>query len=223
MNTTSRLTLTSMMGRWRPSTVSLSCPQIPPLEFEGEDTVWHTGQFISVEPSSPSFGRSSLRPRYTSGTPSAHSRRTSIASRRSSFSRGSVTLRLERQQSGRSSILHMPNTSGPLSPLQIALTTRASVWKIGGQPRVITKATMEGLIHYMLLNPASERFTRLQLIFTYKLIFAEADMEQHDIFFIGHLAFISPLNVLGMLFRRFDDALMCPDEVCTDVQTRLGS
>jgi hypothetical protein len=77
-------------------------------------------------------------------------------------------------------------------------------------------------------NPLSVAKVRRWAIYTvsrcsglnYKWALIEEDMEQHDTFFIGHPAFITPLNVLGMLIRRFDDALMCPEEVCHDIQAR---
>ena len=54
----------------------------------------------------------------------------------------------------------------------------------------------------------------------YKRTLIEEDTEQHDTFFISHPAFIAPLHILGMLIRRFDEALMCPEEVCHDIQAR---
>ena len=46
------------------------------------------------------------------------------------------------------------------------------------------------------------------------------DKGELDTFFIAHPAFISPLNVLGMLVRRFEEASICPDEVRQDIQAR---
>ena len=208
---TSRHTLKSLVGRLRSATVPSSCPQLPPLDLGEEDTIWHPGQFIAVEPSSPV---------------SEESERASTTSQTSYFSysseRSFASRRLQRRPTDLSSILISPDPIGPLSPLKVALTTRANVWKTTGQPRVITKATMEGLIHYLLLKSAGERSTSPHHISSldYLLIFAEEDQEQHDTFFIAHPAFIAPLNVLGFFIRRFDEAFMYPDEVRHDTQTR---
>jgi hypothetical protein len=157
--TSSRSTLTSLVRGWRSSSVSLSCPQIPPLDLGDEDTVWHsTAQFTSMQPSTSSDGSSR-----SSGLASIIStRRSSISTRRGPQS--SVSTRLEHQQIERSPLLYIRYESAPPSPLNFALTTRAIVWKSGGQPRIITKATMEGLIHYLMLKPAGMRSMLLQVI-----------------------------------------------------------
>jgi hypothetical protein len=49
---------------------------------------------------------------------------------------------------------------------------------------------------------------------------SEEDAEQHDIFFIGHLAVMAPIKVLGKLIRRYDDALIHSDEMCYHVVSR---
>jgi hypothetical protein len=41
----------------------------------------------------------------------------------------------------------------------------------------------------------------------------DADMEQHDTFFIGHPAFISSQDVLAILIRQFDEGPMRGDEM----------
>jgi hypothetical protein len=146
--TSSLLTLSNLVPSWRSSSVSLSCPQIPPLDFGEEIVVWQTDQFTPVEPSPPQSDRSSL-----------YSQRTSVISRRSTFTRGSqrsVASRLGRQQTRRSSILNVSHEPGPLSPLQVALTTYQAVHTTSGQPRIIKKATMEGLIQYLLQKSAGE-------------------------------------------------------------------
>lgn len=48
----------------------------------------------------------------------------------------------------------------------------------------------------------------------------EKDKKEHDIFFIAHPAFISPLYVLEMLFRQFEEASEHPDETRDDIQER---
>ena len=54
----SRFTLRNQFGHWGSST---STPQLPPLNFGGEeDTFWPTSQIISPEPSSPVSEQSSL-------------------------------------------------------------------------------------------------------------------------------------------------------------------
>jgi hypothetical protein len=110
-----------------------------------------TGQFVSVEPSSPLSDRSTV---YSTGTSIA-----SGSTARSSLFPYSSDLKLERQRSDRSSILHSLYPSEPLSPLKVALTTRISVWKTRGPGGLLTKATMEGLIDYLLQRPAGERPT----------------------------------------------------------------
>ena len=52
----------------------------------------------------------------------------------------------------------------------------------------------------------------------WKLTLADKDKEQQDTFFIAHQAFTTPAYVLGMLIRRFDEALMHPEERCYDIQ-----
>jgi hypothetical protein len=49
---------------------------------------------------------------------------------------------------------------------------------------------------------------------------SEENAEQHDIFFIGHLAVIAPIKVLGKLIRRYDLAVTQSDEVCYDIVYR---
>lgn len=48
-----------------------------------------------------------------------------------------------------------------------------------------------------------------------------ADTEQHDTFFIGYPALLSPQDVLRVLIRRFDEA-SCAIDVCDELQTKLG-
>jgi hypothetical protein len=48
---------------------------------------------------------------------------------------------------------------------------------------------------------------------------SEEDNTGYDTFFIAHPAFTAPLNVLGMLIRRFEEASMCPTEVRLDIQS----
>jgi hypothetical protein len=44
-----------------------------------------------------------------------------------------------------------------------------------------------------------------------KLIVADEDTEHRGAFFIGHAAFVTPLHVLEMLVRQFNDARMRRD------------
>jgi hypothetical protein len=186
-----RRSLTSLVPSWRSSSVSLSCPQIPPLDFGG-NIVWHEVPFISVIPSSPSSERGSLRSsrastasrirvsyqsshsslQRTSSVSADNSSARSFRSERTSFTvptsfiselpdhriPGIPTQLLERQAALHSSALDIFAASGT-SPLDIALTTRMSgyIWKSGVQPRVIANATLEGLIHYLLLKSAGEK------------------------------------------------------------------
>ena len=135
----SRFTLRNLFGHRGSST---SAPQLPPLNFGGEeDTFWPTSQIISPEPSSPVSEQSSL-----------YSPRRSVVSRDSvytSVSQGSAALRAPRPRSQWSSLLSAVGSFEPPSPPGVALTTRVSMWKSAGQPRVITKTTIEGLIHYL--------------------------------------------------------------------------
>ena len=205
-----RQSLISLVPSWQSSSVSLTCPQIPPLNF-GDNVVWHEGPIISVIPTSE---RGSLLSRHTSvvsianGSASDFQSSASIASRNhvstqslhsgvlgpsgsmrllqqtSSDSRDNASTRSFRSQqtsftiptSITSGLPHMPTlqrghqgtqqssalntfTASGSSPLEVALTTRMSgyIWKSGVQPRVISNATMEGLIHYLLLKSAGER------------------------------------------------------------------
>jgi hypothetical protein len=105
-----------------------------------------------VEPSSPVSESSS----------EYHSPRNSVVSGDSvytSASQHSAVRQTGRLRSERSYLLNSFGASGPLSPLKVALTTRVSTWTSGGQPPVITGATMEGLIHYLLLKRDGERYT----------------------------------------------------------------
>jgi hypothetical protein len=52
---------------------------------------------------------------------------------------------------------------------------------------------------------------------------AEEDKEQHDVFFISHPAFITPLSVLGLLIRRYNEAFDCQEAECINVQTRQAT
>ena len=162
-STSSRVSLTRVASRvsrlW-------SSPQIPPLDF-GEETFWPTGQFISTEPP-PTPGGSSVHSRQ-----SLYTMQTSIASGVSRSTSGSQRSAIEYQRRERSSSLSGLTASSPLSPLDVALTTRVSVWRTSGRFGVITTATMEGLIHYLLLKSAGGRFMFLMLFLTlyaYKLI-----------------------------------------------------
>ena len=138
-STSSRLSLasvTSMVSRLR------SPPQIPPPDFNNEETFWSTGQFISTEPS-PTPGGSSF---HSGQSLYVDAEQMSMVSGTGRSTHGS-------QHSTRgSSILSVLTASRPRSPLGVALTTRVSVWKTSGRPRIVTTATMEGLIHYFLLK-----------------------------------------------------------------------
>ena len=142
----SRYSLTSVV-----KTVSRlwSPPQIPPLDFD-EETFWPPGQFISPEPLLTPGG-SSVH------SESLHDVQMSIDSGVGQSTRGSQCSITGYQPTARSSILSGLTTPGPLSPLDVALTTRVSIWKTSGrQAGVIKTATMEGLIHYLLLKSLGE-------------------------------------------------------------------
>ena len=76
---------------------------------------------------------------------------------------------------------------------------------------MIKKGTMEGLVRHLLLNPAGEQLPHIRALWTDLLM--DADMEQHDTFFIGHPAFISSQDVLAILIRQFDEGPMRGDEM----------
>jgi hypothetical protein len=128
-----------------------SPPQILPPDL-GEETFWlpGSGQFYT-EPL-PTPGSSSVRPGQ-----SPNDRQISINSGVGQSTHGSQysIVRYQQTERRRSSILS--ESSAPRSPLEVALTTRLGVWKISPQqPGVITTATMEGLIQYLLLKCAGE-------------------------------------------------------------------
>jgi hypothetical protein len=131
-------------GRW-PSSMSLgSCPQIPPLDFDDEIIEYLPSHPLFPEPTCASSSSSSV----FSGKSSMRSRHRNVLTR----SRDSV------------------HTIGPsistgtatLTPLEIALSTRTSMLCSRGSPRVIIKGTMEGLVRYLLLNPAGKQPTSYQ-------------------------------------------------------------
>jgi hypothetical protein len=144
---------------------SPSPPQIPPLDFE--ETFW-PGPFIFTEPL-PAPSSSSVH----SGQ-SLYNGRVSIDSGVGQSTLGSQRILVGYQQSEQSSIQSGLTAPRPLSPLDVALTTRVSIYKTSRQQAgVITTATMEGLIHYLLLKSAGERFILSTLSYTYKLDFRE--------------------------------------------------
>lgn len=156
--------------------MSPSCPQIPSLDFGDEVIEYFPRHPFPVEPSSPSSTRSSGRSA-PSLAPSEHSS-SSTGPRHGTHTR---TASLN------------STTSRTLSPLEVALSTRTSMLLSRGNPRVIKKATMEGLVQYLLQNPD--------------------DTEQHDTFFIGHTAFIPSQDVLKILIRQFHEATMYTDDM----------
>jgi len=65
---------------------------------------------------------------------------------------------------------------------------------------------MEGLIRYLLLNPAGEEITAYQSAMN---SFIDCvDKEHHETFFIGHPVLISSQNLLRILIRQFNESLM---------------
>jgi hypothetical protein len=54
------------------------------------------------------------------------------------------------------------------------------------------------------------------------LLIIDKDTAQHDTFFMGHPAVISPWDVLGILIRHFNEASLCAKDVCEDIRMRLG-
>jgi hypothetical protein len=105
------------------------------------------------------------------------------------------------------------NVSKISSSLEVALSTRVSMWLSANNSRIPTKATMEGMVRYLLLNPVGEFCSshprRCEL--THWLMQIVTDAEQHDAIFIGHIAYISSHSLLGILIRQFNEASMFAD------------
>jgi len=112
-------------------------------------------------------------------------------------------------------VLDFSNVLVPSSLLR-ALATRVNVlvWKPKKQPRIIEKATMEGLVLHLLKSAGESSALACSIV---ALILIEKCTDQCDTFFIAHPAFIAPLHVLGMFIRQFDEAMMCPDEACRNI------
>ena len=74
---------------------------------------------------------------------------------------------------------------------------------------------MEGLIRYLLLNPGGEPYNTYQSAreLMYWCIVAGADADQHNTFFMGHIAFISSQDVLKILIRQSDEASVYADDM----------
>ena len=123
----------SLLSSFRASSVSLSCPQIPPLDFEEEVTYFRSHTF-SFEPSFSPSARSSV-----------------LSEPSPTILRHTTTTTLSHDGAAPRPIQHQTS-----SPLAIALSTPESMWLSSGNPRVIKKATMQGLVQYLLLNPAGE-------------------------------------------------------------------
>lgn len=130
--------LPGLPNSWRASSASISCPQIPPLNFEDETTVYFRSHTLTVEPSVPPSPRSSV-----------------FSGHNSTWSYNGAFLG-HTPLTSQTFTASISDASGTLSPLEVALHTRESMWLSGGNPRVIRKATMEGLVQYLLLNPAGE-------------------------------------------------------------------
>jgi hypothetical protein len=127
---------------WQPSTLSLSCPQIPPLNNVGNGKLgWPAGLSPSTD-SLPDNSSAILEPSW-------------LRSRRSSMSLSSSnTSRIVSYQRS-----HIPtpsrSNSSSSSPLYVAVSTRTSVRH--GSSKNIQCATMQGLVRYLLLNPNGEQ------------------------------------------------------------------
>jgi hypothetical protein len=59
-------------------------------------------------------------------------------------------------QSSRVSVSTISNASGTSSPLEVSLNIRNSIWLWGDDTRFIRKATMKGLVQYLLQHPTGE-------------------------------------------------------------------
>jgi len=55
----------------------------------------------------------------------------------------------------------------------------------------------------------------------YLLMSSEGDIGQRNTFFQAHLAFIPPINLLGLLVRQFDEASTRPEEECRGIQASV--
>jgi hypothetical protein len=144
----SLISVPNLIGRRRSSTASSTSSQIPSPVIGDESTFWQNSHVLCTEPFQVSGGSVRSRPESVS----------SGVSTSTHPSQRSEAQRSIHRQSAQYSISNTFNTGGPSSPLNVALTTRLSVWKGGGKPAVITKATLEGLIDYLLRNPAGERY-----------------------------------------------------------------
>jgi hypothetical protein len=130
-------------SRWA-SSVSLSCPQIPPLDFDDEVIEYFTSNTSSVDPSPPLSTRASVLS-VPSSMPSGHNFRTG-----------------SRNGTQATTASFISTASGESSPLEVALSTPTSMLCSRGSPRVIKTGTMEGLVRHLLLNPAGEQLTTYQ-------------------------------------------------------------
>lgn len=157
-------------GMWS-SSLSLSVPQIPPLNFEDEVTEYFSHHPLFVEPSYPRSRRSSVLSE-PSPTVSRHNTAsqngthditasTSSGTRAPSFRFSKLSENSDFPTVLRNGIQATTPSliSNASSPLEIALSTRTSMVCSRGNPRVITKGTMEGLIRHLLENLAGQQFT----------------------------------------------------------------
>jgi hypothetical protein len=118
-----------------------------PRDIGEEDTSsWSTGEVISDIPPSQFSGSSfSSRPKTAASD---------ISTTRSSGR--------QRRPSIRYSIPHLSSESERQSALNDALTTRVSTWESRGKPPRIIKATMKGLLQFLLQS--GKRYTILALV-----------------------------------------------------------
>ena len=92
------------------------------------------------------------------------------------------------------------NVSRISSLLEVTLSTRASMWLSTDNSHVPTKATMEGMVQYLLSNPVGELCSShphpCELI--YQLMLIITDAEQYNTFFMGHIAYFQNMISVGM-------------------------
>ncbi|KIM87283.1 hypothetical protein PILCRDRAFT_270358 [Piloderma croceum F 1598] len=110
----------------------------------------------------------------------------------------SIHSQIRNRQPSQISVSSLSGVSRTSSPLDASLNICNSIRLWSDDHRFIRKATMQGLIQYLLLNPT--------------------DTWQHDTFFIGHLALISSQDVLKVIIREFREA---PDLIRMSVMSLL--